>query len=319
MPSLSSKELSVPGSDASGEQRTYVRIFETVWSDGKARESDIDTTIVAVHGVTLLSSHPDNINAKAMRASHVQSKDNPNFWESTYTFEHTRRDAKDQQTSIAYPPNRPARVSMNWESIRVPCPDDRDGKMIKNSAGQVPDPRVEIDGDTDSYHIEADVGQIPLWVFTYRSRRGCINDAPFDIVFESGQRKRIGTGCGRLRDLKVSTLKLENGYPFYTVSFNILNREPPVPFGGRVLQEGWVFDMVDQGMMEIAAVVPGTGIILELKHILDQNANNVTTPVPLDGTGHPLPAGSATELVVIYFDVFAQKNFTILPGCSFPI
>lgn len=297
-----------------GVQAKYVRKFETHWTDGQATTALIASTI----GIQYLDPHPENAFALAVEAQHTQDESNPEFWESSYTYDISRRDANEQAETVANPTSRRPRVSGSWESMRVPVPDDTSDppKTIRNSAGQVPDPRIEVDGDMQAFVVTANVYPLPDWVFTYRSRRGCINNAPFTLTLESGQTINVETGCARLRDTRFSEMAIENGYPYYQISFGLLLRDPPLTDDS---QDGWCYDFVHQGMMQKASgPVPESGIELELQHIIDRNGDPVSSPVPLDEDGVAITEPTADDqLYITYENVYAKKTFGgVLPACT---
>ena len=147
-------------------------------------------------------------------------------------------------------------------------------------------------------------------MITYRSRYGCINSDAFTIELESGQTIDVEAGQAKLHSVYFSELKYEADYQFYELSFSLTLRDPPITDTD---QEGWVFDMVDQGMMQYTDDKKG------LQKCVDQNGQEVTSPVPLDGHGKQLDldnTGSGPDLVVLYKDIYPLKDFSVLPACS---
>jgi hypothetical protein len=205
-------------------------------------------------------------------------------------------------------------VTGAWESITVPAPTDRGGAVIKNSAGQVPDPRATADTFLSGYHITADVSEIPDWYDVYRGRYGTCNAEPFRIQLQNGQYKEIEKGCASLRDARHSEYRTENGNGFFELSFTLLLRDPPE---SDPEQEGWVLDMVDQGKMEYKPDPdPEIGIVLTLQPILGQDGQPVSEPVLLDGNGQVLADPTYQSPVVLYFNILKPVDYTILPACS---
>lgn len=293
-----------------GSTREYTREWEVKWSDGTATEA-IATAAVSV---SLGQAHPDDATAYAFKATGTQ-QDDVCYWIVSIDYKTGNITNEEREKwSTASPLLRPAKVSCAWESKRVPVPCDTNGDVIKNSAGDVPIPRIEEDAESLVFTISKCVNPIPTWVDTYRGKYGTINNAIFKIEFENGQTYQIKKGCGRLKNVRVSELKSENNVDFFDLSFQIYLREPPP---SDTSKDGWAYEFVDMGKRAIGSGLdPSIGITLELLPILDESGQPVTDPVLLDGSGNPLAKPSTDVPVIFYKDIFDAKTFAnVLPGC----
>ena len=336
---------------ASGLNREYTRAFEVRFSDGYGTE----VSAVSAVGINVGDAHPDDPYGIAYDATPSQRSDTC-FWDVEIQYKtFGRTKAEEERWTVPDPRNRKPKVSGGWETFRIPMPVDRDGNVIRNSAGQVPDPRPECDTDEMTYHVEHAVNPLPDWVDEYRSRGGVINETKFKLQLQNGQNKLIEIGCARLRNVKFGELQIENGFEFFRLSFDILHRESPIE---DTTQEDWVYDFVDMGKMAIASTIDASiGITCELLPILGQDGQPVSDPWLLNGEGGPLAPSSgawsgATAYVagdvitndgvdyfcflghtnqeppnatywrripvVRYKNISKLKDFRILPGCSAP-
>lgn len=267
--------------DGSGQSQEYTREFEVRMSDGTGTVAQAAGAV----GVTILDPHPENLFALAYRARAQQDKTNPQFWQVSINYKTFGRTyADEERMTEPNPINRRPEVSISSWSMRVPVPFDSEGALIVNSAGTVPEPRLEADVELPAYHIKANVYPLPDWIDTYKNKYGrSINRASFRVQFQNGQYKTIKPGCARLSGVSSSTLKTENGQQFFEVSFTLLQKDPP-PLD--TSQDGWAFDMADIGKMEKAPVVdPEVGIACELRPIMMQDGQQVSEPWLLTGNG----------------------------------
>jgi hypothetical protein len=361
-----------------GLQSEYERHFEVRTSVATDSENVVGPAV----GIAYLDPHPTNWFARCTEIEVTQDSTNPTFWHARAKYKTlTRTSEQEQRANEQNPTKRKIRISGNWENIRVPVPADRDGKIIKNSAGQVPDPRPEADAYLSNYHFEADVFPLPDWVDTYRGRYGCINDALFKIVLESDQTITVKNGCAKLHGVRHSNLQYENEFPFFGLNFDLTLRDAPFT---DTTKEGWVYDFVDSGLMQlpddtssarftnattdasslvlsfvstfgvqVGMDVSGYGIEInttvlsktdttvtlslvtssfsvasgntiyfttrgtaKLEHIQDMYLQPVTSAVLLNGSGRAIKDPTTTDPVILYKNIYALKDFSILPGCK---
>lgn len=273
--------------EGSGTQQSYTRKFEVRFSNGLASNQQAADAC----GIALGDGHPENLYAQAYSAKATQRND-VQFWDVEFQYKtYGQTFAEQEKWTELDPTRRKPEVSLAWESVRVAIPTDRNGNLIKNSAGQVPDPRFEGDAYFTAYHISTNVATMPDWMDTYRGRYGTTNSTSFRIQLQNGQYKTVAKGCAALRNARSSALKIENNIQFFELSFDLLLRDPPET---DTSQEGWVFDMVDQGKMEKKLGTPPTGVVLSspLAPILGQDGQPVSDPWLLDGAGYGLGTSS---------------------------
>lgn len=271
--------------DGSGYQQEYEIEFEVQASDGFATNAQV----TAATGATYGSAHPENSFALAYNAKPVQ-RDDVCFWDVVIKYRTFGFSAEqDDLFNVENPLNRRPVVTMGWQGVNVPVPTDSGGNLIKNTAGQVPDPRLESNAPQLLFNIKANVGGIPTWIDTYRNRfGGAINDAPFKIEFQNPDfYYTIAAGCARLDNVNLSDLKTENGIDFFEVSFSLLKKDPPPTDDS---QDGWCFDMVDQGKMELnpaegATTPPELTGVSRWRSIVGNDGHSVSEPTLLNGDG----------------------------------
>lgn len=261
-------------------QQEYDLEYEVKMSDGYGTPEQA----AAATGVTIGTALAWNANAFAYDAEAVQRSD-VCFWDvkiKVKTFFTSQYEK--EKWSVSNPTARSTRISGAWQAERVPVPYDRDGNLICNSAGQVPDPRFEADQFFDAYHFVTNVSLLPDWYFTYRRARfGTTNSSDFKFTLQNGQDVLVKKGCGRLQQPRFSDLKSENGVDFYELSFDLLVREAPISDD---TQEGWVFDMLDQGKMErIPSATAYADNAAALRAISGQDGQQVSDPWLLNGDG----------------------------------
>ena len=295
---------------SSGAEQEYTRVWDIEMSDGLGTA----THCIAASGVSFGNAHPEYGAAFAYRARASQT-DEVRFWVLTIDYKTFGFTAEEQEAwTQPNPTLRTPRVTGAWEMVSVAAPTDRNGAVIKNSAGQVPDPRPTADAYLSGYHITDYVSEIPDWYDSYRGRYGTCNDNPFRIQLQNGQYKEVEKGCASLRDARHSEYRIENGYGFFELSLTLLLRDPPESDTG---QEGWVFDMVDMGKMAyMEDPDPEIGIVLTLQPILGQDGQPVSEPVLLDGNGNVLADPTYETPVILYWDILAPRDYSILPACS---
>jgi len=168
--------------------------------------------------------------------------------------------------------------------------EDTSGNAILNSAGDYfIDPTPTREASQLIAKIKANVLSVPTWVITAQN---AVNNGPITIGGLV-----IATGLARIQRLDISERKKRGTIAFYELSFEV-----------HIKREGWHLEPLDAGFR----VLEG-GVAVQAR---DDNQDEVTTPVPLNGSGGLLNPATPATAVFGDFTIYQEIDLTSLPGIT---
>jgi hypothetical protein len=258
--------------------------------------NDDDENIVGLHGwsnsilpVPFVHAHPLYSTQLCRNISFSQDSSAPRKWdiEAEYSSEPLKTA---DQTNIAKPTDRPAKIKWKSQQYRKAIDKDINGHAIVNSAGDYFDPPPEIDSSHWVATIEKNVPAVPTFILSYTD---AINSDSFTI-----QGMTVSQHVAKIMDLDISDLQTEGDFGFYVFTYSLEFRP-----------ETWKYKPLDQGFRTIE--------FGGLRQILDDATppRPVTTPRLLDGNGRSLDNPSPSTAQFLEYDVYNAYDFGgTLPG-----
>jgi hypothetical protein len=208
------------------------------------------------------------------------------------------------------PLDDPAVTDWGVETFTRPVWVDRDGNAIVNSAGDPFDPPAEMDDFRIVSRTRKNVSAVPTWIYSFQN---AINSSSFTldgVTVPAGTAKMTGIELGEWQErdsvaYRVLVMEMhhrgENSGGAGSGSGS--TTDPGSEF------EPWDITLLDAGMRE---VTPGSGG--ELRNIINAGDNSeVSSPVPLDGSGSALADPTPANAVYLSFSVYAERDFNYLP------
>jgi hypothetical protein len=212
------------------------------------------------------------------------------IWLVTVEFSNAPQEKQEQEKDEEPNPiSRPARVRWTSSNVMRPIEKDIRGKAIVNSAGDYFDPPPEVEVAVWAAHVQKNFAAIPSWLLSYANVK---NVEPFVIGGLT-----VAAGIAKVSEMAISELQKENNIEFYELSFSIRFEEAL----------GWDLSLLDQGLHAFYG---------DDKLKIKLNDEDVAAPVLLDGAGGVLANPTPDNAVFLEFEVVAEKDFTVLPGCS---
>lgn len=202
-------------------------------------------------------------------------------------------DEEKERENEPNPTLRKARVEWNSAEFMLPIYRDINGEPTLNSAGDYPDPPIEIEVSRWVISVEKDVTSIPAWIMTHRN---VINADAFTI-----RGVAISAEVAKVSGLRISDTKYEGEYEYFTLSYQL--------HLATVLEETWKLKMLDQGLHEIETV-DGE----DIKKAIKINDEDVKQPVLLDGSGSAILNPSPADAIYLEFEGYPKISFVDLPG-----
>lgn len=227
-------------------------------------------------------AHPADSTCYATTISYSQLPETPLAWTVTagYTSE---RELNEN------PASDEVLVSWSSEIYQEAIFEDYTGDAILNSAG---DYFIDPSPTREAAHliakIKANVTSVPAWVLTYQN---AVNDSSITIGGLS-----IGAGLAKMQRLEIGERQLRDGVTFYPLSFEI-----------HIHSDGWRLKPLDAGFREL---VSGEAVQITV------DGDEVTTPVPLNGSGVALNPATPSTAVFLDFQIYNEVDMTTLPGIS---
>jgi hypothetical protein len=190
----------------------------------------------------------------------------------------------------ANPLDDPADIDWDAVTFTRPYTQDKDGDAILNSAGCAPDPPLEDDDALWVVNVRKNLAAIPAWILSFKNT---VNSSSFVL-----DGVPIAARQARLSGIKISNQQERNDISYRVVSMSF-----------RLKDDGDTWDKVwlDQGMMELNADDT------KLQKITDANGAYVTSPVPLDGSGHKLALPTPSTAVYNTDKILKEANHAVLP------
>lgn len=242
----------------------------------------------------------------------AQLAESPYYWNLTVSYTNQRQGENSGQldgdtpstsgggsTGGATPTFLKPEISWATEQFQVVCDTTVEGirgvkQAICNSAGDPFDPMPMKDESRLICNIKSYFETIPVWILDYQD---AINNAAITIDGVA-----IDEYQAKVQSVAVSEIQRRGDVEFRTVQMRI-----------SVLKENWVKKVLDQGFRAFDATADDTFIPY---NITDDDGNQISSPVLLDGEGFKLDPPTAVDAVYLDFYIYPEKDFTELPGVS---
>lgn len=282
---------------------------------GLRNETETQPWIVNVDSVT--TTRRDIINAGVLPAYFSAHPQNPLMtvrnialshslgsldWDAQimYSSEPLTKEEKDAEAEPD-PTKRDAHIEWVSDEFMLPIYEDVNGEPTLNSAGDYPDPPLEIETSRLSIAIEMDYLAIPSFILTHRN---VTNLAPFSV-----QGLNIPAKAAKTSGFRIGRQKSEGVIDYFTVSFRLaLSTE---------LEIDWTIKMLDQGLHELEFVEAGGGSFVKKPIKID--GEDAKQPVLLNGSGLALLNPTPADAEYIEYDGYPERDFLILPGVDAPV
>jgi hypothetical protein len=189
------------------------------------------------------------------------------------------------------PLSEPAAITWTSEQFQKRAVLDRVGNGIVNSAGDPFDPPLMMDDSRRVVTISKNLAVVPAWILTYQD---AVNSSSFIVDGIT-----VGAGFAKVQSVTVGETQRRNGTAFRVVTLVM-----------HLQKTGWALTHEDVGFREIG---DGTGYGDRQNILNDGDDERPTAPVALDGAGNHQASPTASTIEVLSFDVYEQKDFTVLP------
>ena len=214
------------------------------------------------------------------------------------------------------PLNDPAQTEWSTETYQAVVYQDIDGTSICNSAGDPFDPPPEKDDSRWTSVTRKNVAaSVPDWIFAYQDG---VNSDSYTIDGIT-----ITAGWAKISAIHLSETQERNGtsYRVLTVTIHYRGENEDIGSGsygsgsGSDEVEPWHLNILDAGFRELAedgSTGSASGGKTNLVNIKDQEDNEVTAPVPLDGDGKALDNPTPANSVFLQFQIYHEKAFQLI-------
>lgn len=274
------------GESSAKEPRRYTESWRVVTDDKTDGVFTVGAGFTLQTGVGIGSTYYEDPGAWLQKIRPHNEPFSPYVWIVTCNYSSERETATD-------PTDEPAIITWSGEQFQKPAVYDRNGEAIVNSAGDFFDDPPQMDDTRVTAQIQKNVAAVPSWLLTYRD---AVNDASFDLDGIT-----IAAGVAKLQPPQIGQEQERNGFTFRQITLNM-------HFRG----EGWALRPLDQGYNE-KADLNAIGDELARVKMLDDKGLEPTRPILLDGNGFRLENPGPTTAVFLSFDVYDEKDFSILP------
>lgn len=259
----------------SGE-RTYTRVFRVV-TDSK---TDDFTTVQASGSLPYVGiAYPNDANAFCQKLTGSQESFSPKVWLVTAAYSNKQEAAED-------PTNDAAEIEWDTEQFQRPIFKDKDDNAIVNSAGDPYLPGVERDDSRRIVTITKNMTSVPSWILTFED---AVNDSSFVVDGIT-----IGARKAKCQKTSVGKWQERNGTEYRQVQIVLHLRK-----------DTWDFEIMDTGLRR----KDGS----ERKVITNDDGTEITSPVPLDGSGDVLANPSESTVVYQTYQAYTELDFSTLP------
>lgn len=205
-------------------------------------------------------------------------------WEAVATW------STERTMSSTDPADDEVKVSWTSEVYQEPVFQDVNGNAVVNSAG---DYFIDPTPSRDACHliakIRANVQSVPAWVL---AKQNNVNSGSITIGGLV-----IAARLARLCRLEISERQRRNSIDFYAMSFEI-----------HIHSDGWRLQPMDVGFRELRGG--------SRRQIQDDEFQEVTTPVMLNGSGKAQLDPTPASAVFLDFQQYTESDLTSLPGIS---
>jgi len=273
------------GEDTAGRQaknsqgiRTYTRVFKLETSS----RSEGPYAVGSASGLPLIGS-VHNEDSSAYCIDLTPTNNNPwKGWIVTAEYSSAREMAEQPQ-------NDPIQITWSTEQYQIVAAKDRNGKPILNSAGDYfSDPPPMRDVSRRIVTIEKNMTSVPSWIL---DTQDAVNSSSFTIDGVT-----IGAGKAKVQRVSIGPKEFRNGTVYRKVGIEI-----------HLQKNGWDLEILDCGFRKRNASH-------KLEKILSAgDGTDVTTPVPLNGSGAVLNNPTPDTTVFGSYNVYPLFNFSLLP------
>ena len=261
--------------DISGE-RAYSRVFRVV-TDNKTD----DFTVVEASGSLpyVGIAYPNDANAYCQKVTGSQESFSPKVWLVTAAYSNKKEAAED-------PTNDDAEIEWDTEQFQRPAFKDKDNNAIVNSAGDPYLPAVERDDSRRVVTITKNMTSVPSWILTFED---AVNDSSFVVDGIT-----IGARKAKCQKIKVGKLNERNGTTYRQVQIVLHLRK-----------DTWDFEIMDTGLRKKSGS--------DREVITNDDGTEITSPVPLNGSGDVLSNPSESNVVYQTYRTYDELDFSSLP------
>lgn len=224
--------------------------------------------------------HPNNSDAYCREVSAKNEEYSKKVWtvEAKYTTE--------SEISIT-PAAEPAEITWDTENYQRPYFKDRSGYGIVNSAGDPYDPPIEGDDSRWVATITKNLDFVPSWILTYRD---AVNASAFTL-----DGLAIPAGAAKIMSIKIGKWEKRSIFWYRPVTISLA-----------IDSNGWAVSVLDAGFREKSSTNR-----VNIKN--DGDGEDITAPVPLNGSGAKLSNPTPATCVFNTFNIYNQKDFSVLP------
>jgi hypothetical protein len=270
----------------------YTRVFRATTT---ANTDEAVTVKAHPDSPRIGSIYPENILASCRRVRARNESFSKRVWLVTANYS-TEFEAEEN------PLDDPVVITWNTDQYQQAYYKDIHGEAILTGAGNYFDPPIEDDDPRWAVNISYNAPEIPSWVRKYKN---AINEAKFEVDGETVSKRKAKVQSIRIGDWQERNDTLYR--PFDLVLHLKDEKEP-----GDGDDETWVKETLNQDFYQID---PFTG---EQFPCVDKNGDPVVIPVPLTPSGSQVlgPRPDNPLINFIKSEIFKERDFTILPGCS---
>lgn len=267
----------------SASNQLGIRTYTEVYKVETTQKTEGSYAVGSAFGIPAIADqHPDDSAAYCISID----PDNTNpwkGWEVTCTY-------STERIIGANPLNDEILLQWTSEIYQEPVFTDVDGNAILNSAGDYfIDPAQMRDSAHLIVKIMANVNAVPSWVLSYQN---AVNNSAITIGGLS-----IAERLAKVQSINISSVKRRNAFLYYEFEYEV-----------HLHRDGWRSRPLDAGFRQL---VGG-----ELIQIRDNNGDEVTTPVPLNGSGQVIALPTPANAVYGNYKIYPELDLTSLPGIS---
>jgi len=261
------------------------------------------------------AAHPDDAELRCIGVTPDQNEGRT-WWQITC-------DYSNEYDIYENPLNDPAKTSWSTETFQTPVWRDIHGNAIVNSAGDPFDPPADKDDSRWTSVTRKNVANIvPPWIFAYQDG---VNSDSYQI-----DGKTIDVGEAKISAINLSEPQERNDIEYRVLTVTIHYRGEGDDSGsgssasvssaygtggGGDEFEPWDLVLQDVGFREIddSGSGSGSGAGDGMRNITnDDDGQEVSGPVPLDGEGHKLANPTFDNIEYLDFEIYRKRAFDLI-------
>ena len=259
--------------------RRHARIFRV------KTNSNLDSEVEATESGTpkLGDFHPSDNLAFCQNVRADQEVFSPRVWIITCSY-------STELELTTNPLSDPTVFTWDTEQFQRVVAIDLNGNAVVNSAGYFYDPPIEADDSRLSVTMTRNEANVPAWFLNIQD---VLNSDPvtidgLSVPAERAKIQKVSAGKQQFRN--------KTGSRVVTATIHIQRRT-------------WQAELQDVGFMEIKPDPDST----ERRHIMDDDGNPVSSPVPLDGSGKKLVNPTFSNVIINTHPIYSLFDFSELP------